>query len=195
MRGTAIQQPAPPSDEDLITAASVHDENGVQAFGLLYDRHGSFVYGIARRFLRDPREAEDLLQDIFVKLWERQIRFKPGKARFTTWLYTVTRNRCLDKLKVSSRRGPILPLPDLSAAQGDDPESDSYASECCRRVCAAIAELPESQRKALSACAFQGLTHEAAAAALGIPLGTLKSRVKAAMSKIAGIVAESEGME
>jgi len=196
LRRTALKEPAPPSDEELVALAAVRDASGAQAFSALYDRHASFVYGISKRFLRDSEEAEDLLQEIFAKLWERKIRFQPGRARFTTWLFTVTRNRCIDMMKSSARKATHVPLPDdaLSFAE-DGPESDTYGSECCRRVRAVIAELPEHQKRALAVCAFQGLTHNEAAKVLQIPLGTLKSRVKAAMSKIAANLAESEGTE
>ncbi len=174
-------------DCGLLEEIAKRDRRSVDAFSSLYDRHASYVYGVSLRFLRNREEAEDVLQEVFEKLWQREIRFQPGAARFTTWLFTVTRNRCLDRLKNSSRKPPHAPLPnylsELSEADAD-PETDIYIVERATRIRGAVQQLPEDQRSALELCAFQGLTHIEAAEALSIPLGTLKSRVRLAMLKL-----------
>jgi len=198
-----LRQPlvAPPASSDeldcrLLAKIAKRDRESVGAFSTLYDLHASYVYGISLRFLRSPEEAEDVLQEVFEKLWEREIRFQPGGARFTTWLFTVTRNRCLDRLKSSARKPSHTPLPDyLSELSDDDPEADVHTVECTARIRRAVKELPMEQRRAIEMCAFQGMTHIQAADALDIPLGTLKSRVRFAMLKLAEALDDLRGVQ
>jgi len=188
LRQPLVAPPAPSNEVDcgLLALIAKRDRRSVDAFSTLYDHHASYVYGISLRFLRSREEAEDVLQEVFEKLWEREIRFKPGGARFTTWLFTVTRNRCLDRLKSSARKLSLTPLPNyLSELSDQDPEADAYTIECTVRIRRAVTQLPVEQRRALELCAFQGLTHTQAAEVLGVPLGTLKSRVRFAMLKLA----------
>jgi RNA polymerase sigma-70 factor (ECF subfamily) len=171
------------SDEELLALIARGD---AQAFDRLYDRHAAFINGVCCKILRSRDEAEEVVHEILMELWEGKLQFRPGLASLKTWLYRIARNRCLDRLKASSRRLPHGPLPDdLLSPDGDDPEVDAQAAETRERVRRALDELSPEQREAIEYCFFKSPTYREAAEALGIPLGTLKSRVRLAIVKLA----------
>jgi len=142
------------------------------AFEALVRRHTRTVYAHALRFFGDPSAAEDVTQEVFVKVYRSLLGFDE-RSRFSTWLYRVTRNACLDEVRAGSRRPvPVDPL-DSPAADGDfaDRVVLSAAIEHAMRALA-----PED-RDALSAVALFGLSYAEAAEAIGVPAGTVKSRV------------------
>ncbi len=171
------------SDEELCIRVSRGD---VEAFDLLYDRHAAHVNGVCYQFLRSREESEEVLQEIFLALWEGKIRYQSERARLSTWLFCVAKNRCLDRLKASSRRRPHGPIPqELISPDCDNPETDAQASEERSQVHRALAELPPEQRQAIEFCFFRSPNYREAAEALRIPCGTLKSRVRSAMRRLA----------
>ena len=162
------------------------EEGDVEAFDTLYDRHAPFVNGVCCHFLGSQEEAEELLQEIFLGIWEGRLRYRARGAHVKTWLFLIAKNKCIDRLRSSRRRIPHVPVPgDLTSPDGPDPAADAEASERRLRVLSALAELPAEQRRAIETCFFRSTNYREAAQMLGWPLGTLKSRVRLGMSKLA----------
>ena len=177
------------ADEDAeLVAALATDE--VTALEQLYDRYSALVYSIALRVLRDHTLAEDVTQEVFLRLWRQPASFDPGRGRFISWISSVARNRALDELrKVTRRRGAedqteeaVLDLP--GEARGEDPQAELELSEERARVRAAMAELPPAQRQVIELAYFSGLTQMEIAERTGDPLGTIKTRIRLGMRKL-----------
>ncbi|GAB4125668.1 MAG: RNA polymerase sigma factor [Rhodothalassiaceae bacterium] len=145
-------------DEDLL--ARISDGDRV-AFAMLVTRHGNRSLAIAEHLLGDRAEAEDVVQESFVKLWTDASRFDPARARFATWFYRVLSNAALDRLR---RRRRLVALPDgYDGVDGeDDAEETMLRDQRVCRVRAAIDALPERQRLALVLCHFEGISNREA---------------------------------
>ena len=152
----------------------------------LYDRHADALFGIARRILRNRQDAEDLLHDVFVEMWEKASQYDAGRGSLRSWLVLRMRSRAIDRLRsltIARKRGMADPLPidDTSAFGAHPPAWDRPDQVRARR---AVQELPEEQRQVVELSYFEGFTHREMAAHCGIPLGTVKSRLSAAMIKL-----------
>jgi RNA polymerase sigma-70 factor (ECF subfamily) len=170
------------SDGDLWVRLKERDMASLEA---LYDRYGRYVYALAVRMLGRTEEAEEVVQDVFWQIWKSETQYDPARAAFRTWLFAITRSRCLDRLR-SQRSRPVSELPresDLPPAPSD-PEEEAMLAERQKRVVAAFQALPEPQRRVLELGFFSGLTHREIAARLGEPLGTVKSRIKMGMDRL-----------
>jgi RNA polymerase sigma-70 factor, ECF subfamily len=181
---TMVEPPVP--DEDLMDQAAAAQPQAVQG---LYQRHGRLVYGIAMAILRDPSAAEEVTQDVFLRVWEKAATYRAEKARVVTWITRIARNRSIDALRRRSARGGGMQasVDDFSfLADPAAPDPGESAANASRRaeVRAALAGLPADQRTALSLAFFQGLTHQQIAERLGEPLGTVKTRIRDAMRKL-----------
>jgi RNA polymerase sigma-70 factor (ECF subfamily) len=174
------------SDSDLVTAATSGDE---AAFAALVRAHADAVYGHALRFFGEKQAAEDATQEVFIKVF-RTIASFDGRAKFSTWLYRVTRNVCLDMAR-SGRRTPQpvdpVTLEPLAAADFADDVVFAHA------LGQAIGTLPPEDRDALGAVTLFGLSYADAAYALGVPVGTVKSRVFRARRALAVVLDAPEG--
>ena len=169
-------------DEELLRLINEHDQ---LAFEALYDRHAGPVGGICLRRLRNPEVAAEITQDVFQQLWSGASRFEPGRAKFTTWLFTIVRNRCIDAARKVERTPISEQFEDTFAdSSRPDPEAAAHSEQCRARLSEALASLPPAQREAVKLCVLEGYTHTEAAERLGEPLGTLKSRVKIGLEKL-----------
>lgn len=155
------------------------------ALGSLYDRYGGLVYSVALRVLRDAQAAEEILQDIFHHLWKAAARFDPGRGSLPGWLLVTTRNRSIDRLRRRTPEvtGDLLPenisLPDGVTV---DLESNIAQSRLLEKVRGVVGKLPDTQRELMELAYFEGLTHSEIAERTGEPLGTVKSRLRAAIA-------------
>ncbi len=168
-------------DVELVLSVARNDTEALRA---LYDRYGRVVYGMAYRVLGDRQLAEDCVQEVFVSLWRGAGRFDPARARLTTWLFTITRNTAIDMLRRrSARRAESLPE-DWQAGEEPDTADLVVAADRSERVAAALGELPSPQLEALSLAYFEGLSQSEIAERLGVPLGTVKGRIRLGLDRM-----------
>jgi RNA polymerase sigma-70 factor, ECF subfamily len=162
------------------------------ALSQLYDRYGRLVYRVAYHTVGDEATAEEITQDVFVRVWSGAFTYRAEIARVSTWLVGITRHRAIDELR---RRGvrvekDQVPWPEESEGhlpKLDGPESTVEASLQRQVVRRAVASLPQDQQQVLNLAFFKGLSHSEIAEVLGEPLGTVKSRIRLAMQKLRDI--------
>ena len=168
-------------EEDAVLLARVRGGDET-AFGTLVTNHYDNVYGLACRMLRDQSEAEDISQDVFLKVWNKPEAWNPDGARFSTWLYRVTANACIDRMRKKVPH-PTDYIPD-TADPAAGPDTRLFEDQVSVKVDAAIANLPERQRLALIATYYQGLTNKEAAIVLGVTVDALESLLARARRKL-----------
>ena len=169
-------------DEALVTAMAGGDR---AALATLYERHSALLLGLALRIVRERREAEDLLHDVFLEAWRSAKDFDPKRGRVRTWLAIRMRSRALD-LQKSARVSRNTGDGGLELLV-DDAETMSPDH---RRVRSALAELGQDQRRVLELAYFEGLSCSEIAERVAIPVGTVKSRIAAGLDRLrSGLVA------
>lgn len=174
-------------DNALVVAAKNGD---TAAFESLVRAHSGRVYAHALRFFGDPQAAEDALQEVFIKVY-RSIETFDGTAAFTTWLYRVTRNVCLDMLRSGKRRPVPVDFVEMSLTAQDDPAAEAITTAT---VEATMRLLAPEDREALGSVSLFGLSYAEAAEVLGVPEGTVKSRVfRARKTLVAALDPEGSG--
>ncbi len=160
------------------------------ALEALYGRYGNLVYSTARRILRDAQLAEDVSQEVFLRLWRQPERYAAERGDFVTWLLSVTRNRAVDWLRTRGRRFRVeATLPEhqgqeLCSDKAHDPALSAELADQRRTILGAMAALSPQQRQVIALAYFGGLTQREMAQRLGQPLGTVKTRVRAAMQRL-----------
>lgn len=174
-----------PSDEALVLLVSRRDE---RAFEQLYDRYADLVYSVALRILTDPALAQDVAQEVFLRLWRAPDSYDAARGRFANWLVSVARNRAVDEVRTRGRRrlrevGPVT-SEDPPDGRADDPSALAQADLDARAVRRALVDLPEEQRLTLELAYYGGLTQQEIAQLLNQPLGTVKTRTRLAMKKL-----------
>lgn len=180
---------------DLVRAmASGDTEIALMRF---YDRFSGMVMALFVRMLGSHAEAEELLQEVFVELWKRAGQYDAKRAAVSTWVITIARSRALDALRARQRRGggrhdQVEEL-FMRAPTEDRPDAQAALSARSAAVHAALADLPDAQRDALELAYFEGLSHREIAERLGEPLGTIKSRIVAAMKVLRAALAPAHG--
>jgi len=159
-----------PSDDDLVAAVARGDE---QACRLLMERHLPRMVALARRMLGNRADAEDVAQEVFLRVWTHAERWQPGRAQFGTWLHRVATNLCLDRLR---KRRPEN-IDDIPEPVSGDPRPDENLErrELAERVEAALQALPERQRLAIVLSHFQGLSNIEAAEILEVSVEAVES--------------------
>lgn len=157
-------------------------------------RFQGHVYAVAKAAVGDTAQAEDVAQHAFERAWRSARRYDPGKAGVRTWLTAITRNLAVDSLR-ARRPAPVDPadLIRLLGPSEDGPEPSSIRSESARSLLEAIHDLPPEQARALVMAGIYRLTAEEVAAAEGIPVGTAKTRIRAAMRKLRDELRVKEG--
>lgn len=176
MAGT--QAPNQQDDAALIARLRARDEH---AMADLYDRYSGIVYGVALRVLGDTTAAEDVLQEVFLQLWRRPQAFDADRGKLAPWLAVIARNRAIDLLRRRPAEDDISELPISTGVNLEDTAGRRLAVEKVRGV---LTGLPQEQRKALEMAFFEGMTHTEISAKTGEPLGTIKTRIRSALSAV-----------
>jgi len=175
-------------DPDVLDLAAIA-RGDRRALGRLYDRHAPVLMALGVRMLGERREAEDILHDVYVEVWKHAGDYDPERATVKTWLVLRMRSRCLDRLRSAghSRRESLTDreettldrtVPDGAHVGAMDARVDAG------RLQAVLATLPADQRAVIVLGFFDGLSSSEIAHELGIPIGTVKSRVRSAMTKL-----------
>ena len=160
-----------------------------EALSELYDRYSRMIFSLAMNAVGDAATAEEITQDVFVRVWERAGQYRADQAKVSTWLTSIVRHRAIDQLRRQGVRpeGQSIGWADLSPEAEPStagPEQDAELALQRRRIRAAVAQLPEEQRQVLALAYFQGYSQTAIAGALSLPLGTVKTRIRLAMDKL-----------
>lgn len=167
-------------DAELVASAARGNRD---ALAELYDRHGGPMLGLGLRILGDRGEAEELLHDVFLEAWKRAGDYDPSRGSVRAWLMLRMRSRCLDRVK-SAARSRTSPVGEkVERAAGSAPATAGDEADA-QRVHGALAELPDDQRRVLELGYFDGLSCSEMAEQLGVPIGTVKSRLHAALKKL-----------
>jgi RNA polymerase sigma-70 factor (ECF subfamily) len=158
-----------------------------QALAVLYDRYGGIAYGLAYRIVGDAAGAEDAVQDAFVSMWKQAPRFDPERGQVRSWLLTIVHHRAIDIVRRRTNR-PERQLPDgaeefLVDASARPDELAEWSMEA-RAIREAVSRIPDDQRRTVEMAYFHGMTHLEISEEMGVPLGTVKSRLRIAMDKM-----------
>lgn len=182
-------------DDELMGRLGSRD---LGAFEALYDRYGDLVYSVALRVVGDTYVAEDISQDVFLRVWRRPEQFDLRRGKFVTWLLSVTRNRSIDERRSRGRRLRYEALPSSAEEEDvlpsnddrDDPALATVLADDRVAVRAALEVLPAEQKLAIQLAYFGGFTQQEIANKLGQPLGTVKTRIRLGMQKMRGSLQE-----
>jgi RNA polymerase sigma-70 factor (ECF subfamily) len=185
-RSVVAQRADELSDEQCMTRLDGPEVEA--ALSALYDRYSRTVYGVGFKILGDRSSAEELVQDVFLKVWRSSSTFDPSRSTFSTWLYRVTRSCALDLYRKRARR--VHQMPDGEphiAAVGDSsegPEQIVDESWLSWRVSRALEELDVAHREVIELAYFDGLSQREISQRTGVPLGTVKTRTASAFKKL-----------
>lgn len=161
----------------LLTRAGRGDE---QAFAELYDQTSARAYGLAVRVVRDPSQAEEVVQEAYLEAWRGSARFDAAKGSVVGWLLTLVHRRAVDRVRSAEASGRRETTYHQASAQveHDSTAEAAHAALEGRRVRQALTGLTEVQREALDLAYYKGYTHKEVAAMLDLPLGTAKTRIR-----------------
>src|SRR5437660_4879501 len=180
----AVPAPEPPvdaSDADLLVLVAERDR---QAFELLYHRYVRSMFGLALRRLRDRQRAEDAVQETFAAVWRSASSYRPERGPAAPWLYAVARNAIVDRMRAKVE--PAAEAPEFASSE-PGPADRAESSYVSWRVHRALEELPEREREVLELAYWSEMSQSEVAEYLHIPLGTVKTRTRSALSRLAGV--------
>jgi RNA polymerase sigma-70 factor (ECF subfamily) len=164
------------------------------SFEDLYDRFSGVLFSAAVQILNDQREAEDVLQDVFVQIWDKAKLYQPSRGKPLTWAMTLTRNKAIDRLRSFQRRFRLQDQVEreskaISPPVSRDSVDEVDALEKSRIIRSAVLKLSNEQRQAIELAFFSGLTQNEIAEELNQPLGTVKARIRRGMLKLKDLIA------
>jgi RNA polymerase sigma-70 factor (ECF subfamily) len=178
------------SDDDLLVLTA---EGNRDAFTVFYDRTAPRVFGLVKRVLVDPAQSEEVTQDVYLEVWQNAPRFDPAKGKAVSWLLTMAHRRAIDRVRASQasrNRDLTVGIRDFEEARDDVEDTVEITLEH-QRVTRALRTLTANQQQALEMTYFQGLTNTEAAQQAGIPVGTMKTRLRDALIALRTRVTDS----
>jgi len=188
-RGQREHAPAPeipgtPATPDALLARTASGDES--AFEALYDASAPMVYGLARRVLGDAAQAEEVAQEVLVEVWQTAARYDPARGAALSWIAAIAHRRAVDRVRASQAsrtrdlREGILGYQEAQ----DDVEDLAVLHADGQRARQALLDLPDAQREAIALAYYDGLTHQEVSDRLGVPLGTVKTRIRDGLSKL-----------
>lgn len=179
------------ADEELMPLIGARDP---EAFAVLYDRHGGVAYSLAYRIVGERGAAEDVTQEAFISVWRSGARYDRAKGSVRSWMLSIVRNRGIDALRSRAGKAPKLSFDDeaiLEQRPAEElTEEEAMRRETANEVRGALDGLPDEQAKVLQLAYFGGFSQSEIARMLGVPLGTVKGRMRLGLEKIRGELAE-----
>ena len=173
------------ADEELMVLVQDGDSGAVE---VLYDRHGGPAYSLAHRIMGERQAAEDVTQEAFLSVWRTSASYDAARGSVRSWLLQIVRNRAIDALRRSSVRGGRLDYDDdglLEAREAPEhTEAEASRRERAEHVRGALKDLPRDQAQVLGLAYYAGFTHSEIAELLGMPLGTVKGRMRLGLQKV-----------
>jgi len=170
------------ADADLLVRIADRDR---EAFEQLYHRYVRSVFGLALRRLRDRQRAEDAVQETFAAVWRSAASYRPDRGPAAPWLYAIARNAIVDRFR--AKADPTGEVPDLVSAD-PGPQDRAESSFVSWRVHRALEELPLREREVIELAYWSGLSQSEVAEFLHIPLGTVKTRTRSALARLADVL-------
>ena len=182
------------ADEDLMPLVGRKEP---AAFEVFYDRHGGAAYSLAHRIVGNPALAEDVTQEAFLSIWRSEAGYDRTRGSVRAWALGIVRNRAIDALRREASRGPRLDYDDEGElerrAAPELTDEEALRRETARSLRGALEELPKDQSKVIELAYYGGFTHSEIAEMLGMPLGTVKGRMRLGLEKIRARLAEGLG--
>jgi RNA polymerase sigma-70 factor (ECF subfamily) len=184
------------ADIALLDRIARRDQRGLAE---LYDKHCRLMFSLILRILHDRGEAEDVLQEVFIRVWDRADTYNPTLGTPAAWLVRISRNRAIDRLRARTVRAgihaPELDRPDQAAdpALDADPERFAASTEERRVIADAVATLPPEQRVLIECAFYEGYTQSELAERFDLPLGTVKTRIRTGMQSLRRALASLSG--
>jgi RNA polymerase sigma-70 factor (ECF subfamily) len=176
---------AEPVQAELLGRIAAQDR---QALAQLYDQTSSVLYSASMRILGDAHEAEEVIQDVFVQVWDKAASFDPAMGSPFNWVLSITRHRSIDRLRARQRRARLLTEWEADAlsnpSPAECPPQSGLTEQELSAVRSAVGILPGEQKQAIEMAFFAGLTHLEIAESLQVPLGTIKARIRRGMLKL-----------
>lgn len=187
------------NERDLLLLAGISNKDE-DALVRLYDKYQRSIYSILVRIVRDEEEAQELLQDVFLQVWEKAALFDKERGNFDTWLFTLAHNKAINtmrsrlfKKRKQEDRSWENDLADLitpATTETRTPLAERIEEDDRRVMLGALQKIPQEQREAIALAYYEGLSQSEIAEELGIPLGTIKTRMRQGMIKLRSLVEE-----
>lgn len=154
-----------------------------QAFGYLYDNYANALHGIIFSIVKENETASDVLQEVFMNIWKKIGSYDPGKGRLFTWMLNIARNAAIDKIRSREYRDNLknVPIPETQDMNIGSSQKAAVEDVGFKKI---LKKLKEEQRMLIELSYFQGYTHEEISKALNIPLGTVKTRIRSALTQL-----------
>lgn len=171
-------------------------ERDASALELLYDRYERAVYSFAYRIVGDPMTAEETVQELFLRVWNNAERYEASQGKLTTWMFAITRNIAVDMLRRKSKGAATTTVEQETLTAYADEYTNTEAEVERKwegtRIKEALSQLNDDQQQVIESIYYAGLTQQEVSSRFGIPLGTVKSRVRLAMRQLQKLLADAE---
>lgn len=177
-----------PDDIELMKRIAARDQ---QAFRTLYHQHGKAVYSLAYRILQNAVLAEEVTQDTFLRIWQHKTHWDPEKGRLKNWMLTITQFTAIDRLRKERRQPDLYPdsIEDMEETTDPDRGETHWQEETVLRLL--VTQLPKEQASLIELAFFQGMSHSEIASVAHLPLGTVKTRLRAGLQRLRELWLES----
>jgi RNA polymerase sigma-70 factor, ECF subfamily len=181
------------SDEELLQAIVSQDGSALEA---LYARYGGVAFSLALRMTANRETAEEVVQEAFLSVWRRGSTFEPRRGTLRTWLLGIVHHRAIDLIRSRASRGPTVAVDEVGELSGGgDPWPEVQQKLDREAIKTALNQLPSEQRRCIELAYFGGYTYPEIAGQLGVPLGTIKSRLRLGLLRLRTVLLETHAAD